>query len=68
MEGYNEIILCGKEMCRVIGIGLNQSWMTIAEKVRVRDIKITDDGKFKITVTDIESTLVREDENDPVDR
>ena len=68
MEGYNEIILCGKEMCRVLGVGLNQSWVMTINNVRVRDIKMTDDGKFKITVTDIDSTLVMENENDTVDR
>ena len=58
MEGYNEIILCGKEMCRVLGVGLKYTWLNV--QVRVRDVKITDDGKFKITVTDIDSTLVKQ--------
>ena len=49
MEGYNEITLCGKEMCRVLGVGLKYTWLN--DPVRVRDVKITEDGKFKITVT-----------------
>ena len=50
MEGYNEITLCGREMCRVLGVGLKYTWLN--DPVRVRDVKITEDGKFKITVTD----------------
>jgi len=60
MEGYNEITLCGMEMCRVLAIGLNNS--LFQENVRVRDIKITEDGKFKITITASDSTLVRDED------
>ena len=61
MEGYNEITLCGMEMCRVLALGLNRSWMVGGnEQVRVRDVKITEDGKFTITVTDVDSRLDRE--------
>ena len=49
MEGYNEITLCGMEMSRVLAIGLNNSIMR--EAVRVRNVEKTSDGKFKITIT-----------------
>ena len=62
MEGYNESTLCGKEMCRVLSVGLNATIMQ--DTVMVRDVKITDDGKFKITITDVDSTLKRANKDD----
>ena len=49
-------------MCRVLSVGLNTTIMLKA--VMVRDVKITNDGKFKITITDVDSTLKRDNKDD----